>query len=63
MFLIDSSVGSITSGTQWLVWNFESDSTLGDALEGKLGPFPLCISDLFVRNQEKLNELEMQFRV
>lgn len=33
--------GGITSGSQWLVWKFESDSTLGDACEGALGPFPV----------------------
>ena len=25
--------GGFTRGTQWLVWKFESDSTLGDALQ------------------------------
>jgi hypothetical protein len=36
-----SPQGGITSGSQWLVWRFESDSTLGDACNGELGPFPV----------------------
>ncbi len=35
--------GAFQKGTQWLVWKFESDATLGDALDGKLGPFPACL--------------------
>ena len=31
-FIADASDGGFTKGTQWLVWKFESDSTLGDAL-------------------------------
>ena len=31
-FIADASAGGFTKGTQWLVWKFESDSTLGDAL-------------------------------
>ena len=40
-FTASSSLGGITSGSQWLVWRFESDSTLGDACDGQLGPFPV----------------------
>ena len=40
-FQASSSAGGITSGSQWLVWRFESDSTLGDACDGALGPFPV----------------------
>lgn len=32
-FMADASDGGFTKGTQWLVWKFESDSTLGDALQ------------------------------
>lgn len=31
-FIADASDGGFTKGTQWLVWKFESDSTLADAL-------------------------------
>ncbi len=31
-----------TQGTQWLVWNFQSESTLADAL---LGNFPACLDE------------------
>jgi hypothetical protein len=40
-FQASSTAGGITSGSQWLVWRFESDSTLGDACDGALGPFPV----------------------
>ena len=39
-FVPRTSGRGFTPGTQWLVWKFESDSTLGDALSGLLGPFP-----------------------
>jgi len=32
--------GAFIKGSQWLVWKFESDSTLGDALDGLIGEFP-----------------------
>lgn len=35
--------GAFTKGSQWLIWKFESDSTLGDALDGRLGAFPACL--------------------
>lgn len=37
------------AGTQWLVWKYESDSTLGDATSGALGPFPECLAPYFLR--------------
>ncbi len=27
------------------MWKFESDATLGDALDGRLGPFPACLEE------------------
>ena len=33
-FTAEASVGGFTKGTQWLVWDFESDSTLADACDG-----------------------------
>ena len=32
-FRADASGGGFTRGTQWLMWRFESDSTLADALQ------------------------------
>lgn len=43
-FMASGSSGGITAGTQWLVWRFESDITLGDACSGALGPFPACLA-------------------
>ena len=37
-FIADASAGGFTKGTQWLVWKFESDSTLGDALSVSSSP-------------------------
>ncbi len=31
-FIADASEGGFTTGTQWLVWNFESDATLQTAI-------------------------------
>ncbi|PRW05929.1 Serine threonine- kinase chloroplastic [Chlorella sorokiniana] len=45
-FRASGTQGGITSGSQWLVWKFESDSTLGDACDGQLGPFPDCLADI-----------------
>ena len=38
--------GFSRGGNQWLVWRFESDATLADALNGALGPFPDCLGPL-----------------
>ena len=43
-FQAGGSQGGITSGSQWLVWRFESDSTLADACDGALGPFPVSLA-------------------
>ena len=32
-FVADESDGGFIKGTQWLVWKFESDSTLADAMQ------------------------------
>ncbi len=39
-FVADASDGGFTKGTQWLVWRFESDSTLGDAVQVELDSKP-----------------------
>lgn len=46
-FTADVTDSGFTKGTQWLVWNFESDSTLADALENRLGKFPEAGAALF----------------
>ena len=45
-FVCDESNGGFTKDTQWLVWDFESDCTLGDALEGKIGVFPGDVEEI-----------------
>lgn len=45
-FEAESTNGQISKGTQWLVWRFESDSTLTDALDGRLGAFPDTLEQL-----------------
>lgn len=36
---------------QWLVFGFESDSTLGNALDGELGPFPESLAKIVLRKE------------
>lgn len=50
-FVADYTEGAFAKGTQWLVWTFESDSTLSDALEGALGPFPECLHEIMLRRE------------
>lgn len=38
--MLSFSVCVLQLGTQWLIWKFESDSTLADACQGNLGKFP-----------------------
>lgn len=45
------------------MWSFESDSTLADAIEGRLGRFPYSIAELFVRDYEKLEEDAVDLKV
>jgi hypothetical protein len=46
-FEADAPAGAFTLGSRWLVWRFESDATLADALAGGLGsPFPGCAAPL-----------------
>ncbi|KAK9817239.1 hypothetical protein WJX72_011627 [[Myrmecia] bisecta] len=47
-FIADRSEGGFTKGTQWLVWKYESDSTLADACQGDLGPFPGALEDIML---------------
>ena len=47
-FVPETSGRGFTPGTQWLVWKFESDSTLGDALSGLLGDFPSCLAEIML---------------
>nr|AYL64473.1 chloroplast serine/threonine protein kinase Stl1-B [Chlamydomonas sp. UWO 241] len=42
-FTPNATLGNFAKGSQWLVWKFESDCTLGDALDGQLGEFPLDV--------------------
>jgi len=49
---------SRTQGTQWLVWRFESDSTLADALDGALGPFPDTLEQLLFGRVDERQAIE-----
>lgn len=60
---LDRSIGSITAGSQWLVWNFQSDSTLAAAIEGRLGQFPACLSEYYLQNPDRFDEDERDFKV
>ena len=41
-------MGGFTRDTQWLVWIYESDCTLGDALDGVIGQFPGDVEEIMV---------------
>ena len=60
---VDRSIGSITVGSQWLVWDFETDATLGAAIEGRLGRFPECLSEIFLSNSTRLDDDERDYKV
>ena len=47
-FTCTQSDGGFTKDTEWLVWNYESDTTLGDALDGKIGTFPGDVEDIML---------------
>lgn len=47
-FVCSESDGGFTKGTQWLVWNYESDCTLGDTLDGVIGTFPGDVEDIML---------------
>lgn len=57
-FFVDEADGQFTKGTQWLVWKFESDSTLADALEGRLGNFPQCLEEYMLGKVDENLESE-----
>jgi hypothetical protein len=59
----DESTGGFTRGTQWLMWRFETDTTLSEALDGLLGPFPARIADFFVRNSDSMDEEKRDAKV
>jgi hypothetical protein len=50
-FICDESNGGFTKDTQWLVWDYESDCTIADALEGKIGTFPGDVEEIVLGRQ------------
>lgn len=48
-FTAERTDAGFTKGTQWLIFGFESDSTLANALDGELGPFPESLSRFVLR--------------
>ncbi|DBA95029.1 TPA: hypothetical protein ACH3X1_002545 [Trebouxia sp. C0004] len=63
-FVADQSDGGFIQGTQWLVWKFESDSTLGDAMQGLLGPFPLSLAEFVLsKSQRKQSEQKQELLI
>jgi len=62
-YVADETGGGFVKGGEWLVWDFQSDSTLYDALEGALGKFPEDVADIFLGasadsyDEEKRNAL------
>ncbi|CAG9465374.1 unnamed protein product [Pedinophyceae sp. YPF-701] len=48
-FRAEKTDAGFTKGTEWLVWSFESDSTLQDAIAGGLGPWPSALEEIMLR--------------
>eukprot|EP00882_Tetradesmus_deserticola_P007090 GHRQ01007464.1.p1 GENE.GHRQ01007464.1~~GHRQ01007464.1.p1 ORF type:complete len:348 (+),score=112.45 GHRQ01007464.1:87-1130(+) len=57
-FEAEEGTNGIQKGTQWLVWKFESDSTLGDALSGQLGTWPEDVEDIMLGRSKANKPLE-----
>lgn len=54
-FVADQSEGGFIKGTQWLVWKFESDTTLSDAMQVSQGSnFLVRAAILWVMGPNKL---------
>lgn len=54
------SPGGFTAGSQWLLWKFESDATLGDACAGNLGRFPGSLGNIMLgeKRSDALGEMD-----
>eukprot|EP00775_Hariotina_reticulata_P012397 gene12397-12532_t len=57
-FEAEDSANGIQKGTQWLVWKFESDSTLSDALSGNLGQWPEDIEEIMLGKVDERQPVE-----
>ena len=47
-FVADKSDGGFIQGTQWLVWKFESDTTLGDAMQASIDCYEVVHNSLAI---------------
>ncbi|CAD7700518.1 unnamed protein product [Ostreobium quekettii] len=63
VFFADQSDGGFTVGSQWLVWDFESDATLSDALEGPQQNFPECLQQYVLRNGVNMSQQQRDSKV
>eukprot|EP01024_Parvocaulis_polyphysoides_P031717 TRINITY_DN28572_c0_g2_i2.p1 TRINITY_DN28572_c0_g2~~TRINITY_DN28572_c0_g2_i2.p1 ORF type:complete len:324 (-),score=39.59 TRINITY_DN28572_c0_g2_i2:59-1030(-) len=61
-FTADESIGGFTKGTNWLVFKYESDSTLADACEGKVQqlPFPENLYEFFLQRNVPEDKAESE---
>jgi len=60
-FVADDFGGGYDRDSQWLVFKYESDITLADAIEGRLGQYPECLEDFNNRrNQSGMIKLIMK---
>jgi serine/threonine protein kinase len=57
-FEAQEGANNINKGTQWLVWKFESDSTLADALSGNLGQWPEDIEEIMLKRVDESQPVE-----
>lgn len=59
-FVAESFSTNFVAGSQWLIWKFESDATIADALVGNIGPFPEALGDIMLgeRKSASLGETD-----
>merc|ERR1712224_606232 len=53
VFIVQATACGFIKDTYWLVWNFESDSTLADAIEENIGKFPECLFEIIISKNFK----------
>eukprot|EP00803_Ostreobium_quekettii_P007304 evm.model.scf_1316.2 EVM.evm.TU.scf_1316.2 scf_1316:5914-9132(+) len=63
VFFAEQSDGGFIAGSQWLVWDFESDATLSDVVEGPLQNFPACVQEFVLRNGANMPQQERDSKV
>ncbi|KAK9802684.1 hypothetical protein WJX73_005630 [Symbiochloris irregularis] len=57
-FIADANDGGFNLGTQWLLWKYESDTTLAEACQGIVGNFPACLEGIMLGAKSSMKDEE-----